>query len=146
MSDKEQGKNQDTERGASQDTEQGANIKITETAAEYLKTLVERQESGGMGVRIFVEKPGTPHAECCIAYCPSGESEPGDHVIQLDGFNVYLKQDSMPYLLPSDGAIPPGELPSWRGKSSSSSSPTTLPSWGGQSPSTCSTAPSHLKP
>ena len=39
-----------------------------------------------------------------------------------------------------------GELPSRRGKSSSSSSPTTLPSWGGQSPSTSSPAPSHLKP
>ena len=38
-------------------------------------------------------------------------------------------------LLPS-GAIPPGELPSRRGKSSSSSSQTTLPSWWGQSPST----------
>ena len=47
---------------------------------------------------------------------------------------------------PSGGAISPGELPSQRGKSSSSSSPTTLPSWGGQSPSTSSTTPSHLKP
>ena len=41
-------------------------------------------------------------------------------------------------LLPSGGAIPPGELPSRRGKSSSSSSPTTLPSWGGLSSSTSS--------
>ena len=49
-------------------------------------------------------------------------------------------------LLPSGGAIPPGELPSRRGKSSSSSSPTTLPSRGGQSPSTSSTTPSPLKP
>ena len=49
-------------------------------------------------------------------------------------------------LLPSGGAILPGELPFRKGKSSSSSSPTTLPSWGGQSPSTSSPAPSHLKP
>jgi hypothetical protein len=33
-------------------------------------------------------------------------------------------------LLPSGGQIPPEELPSQRGKPSSSSSPTTLPSWG----------------
>ena len=49
-------------------------------------------------------------------------------------------------LLPSGGAIPSGELPSRRGKSSSSLSPTTLPSLGGQSPSTSSIAPSPLKP
>ena len=49
------------------------------------------------------------------------------------------------HFLPSGGAIPPGELPSRRGKSSSSSSPTTLPSLGGSSPSISSTAPSPLK-
>ena len=49
-------------------------------------------------------------------------------------------------LLPSGGVILPGELPSRRGKSSSSSSPTTLPSWGGQYPSTSSIARSPLKP
>src|SRR5215216_4985542 len=49
-------------------------------------------------------------------------------------------------LLPFGRATPPGELPSRRGKSSSSSSPTTLPSWGGQSPSTSSTTPTPLKP
>ena len=38
-----------------------------------------------------------------------------------------------------------GELPSGRGKSSSSSSPTILPSGEGQSPSTSSPAPSPLK-
>ena len=39
-----------------------------------------------------------------------------------------------------------GNFPLGGGKSSSSSSPTTLPSWGGKSPSTSSLAPSHLKP
>ncbi len=74
------------------------NIKITESAASYLKTLVDKQESAGMGVRIFVEKPGTPHAECCMAYCPAGEAGEHDHELQLDGFIVYLKQESIPYL------------------------------------------------
>ena len=78
------------------------NIKITETASEYLKTLVDRQESEGMGVRIFVEKPGTPHAECCMAYCPVGESEEGDHVLEYDTFNVYLKHDSLAYLVDAE--------------------------------------------
>lgn len=78
------------------------NITITESAAEYLKTLVERQEDAGMGVRIFVEKPGTPYAECCMAYCPAGESEASDHTIPLAGFNVYLKGESLPYLVDAE--------------------------------------------
>ena len=49
-------------------------------------------------------------------------------------------------IVPSGGQIPPGELPSRRGKPSSSSSPSTLPSWGELSSSSSSTAPSHLKP
>lgn len=85
-----------------EDSEVITNIKITEPAVEYLKTLVERQESAGMGVRIFVEKPGTPHAECCMAYCPAGESESGDFVLEQDGFNIYLKQESLPYLVDAE--------------------------------------------
>jgi len=78
------------------------NIVITPTAAEYLQTLVQRQESGDMGVRIFVEKAGTPYAECCMAYCPAGEAQTDDHAIELDGFNVYLKGDSLPYLVDAE--------------------------------------------
>jgi hypothetical protein len=49
-------------------------------------------------------------------------------------------------LLLSGGAIPPGKLPSGRGKSKLSSSPTFLSSWEDQSSSTSSPAPSHIKP
>ena len=48
-------------------------ISITEPAQEYLRDLLARQNAEGMGVRIFVERPCTPHAECCMTYCPSGE-------------------------------------------------------------------------
>ena len=48
-------------------------------------------------------------------------------------------------LLLSGGAIPPGKLPSGRGKSKPSSSPTFLSSWEASSSSTSSSAPSHLQ-
>ena len=59
----------------------------------------------------------------------------------LENIRIWLSDQALPSrggtwagaCLCSGGAIPPGELPSRRGKSSSSSSPTTLPSWGGQS-------------
>ena len=49
-------------------------------------------------------------------------------------------------ILLSGGAIPPGILPSGRGKSKPSTSPTILSSWEDQSSSTSSPAPSRLKP
>ncbi|HVL01934.1 MAG TPA: Fe-S biogenesis protein NfuA [Dongiaceae bacterium] len=73
-------------------------IKVTESAQEYLRGLLQKQESSGMGVRIFVERPGTPHAECCMAYCTAGENEPTDTRLELDGFAAYIDGASVPYL------------------------------------------------
>lgn len=73
-------------------------IKVTESAQEYLRGLLAKQDSQGMGVRIFVERPGTPHAECCMAYCAAGEAEPTDEKIELEGFNAYIDGASVPYL------------------------------------------------
>lgn len=73
-------------------------VTVTDSAQGYLKELLEKQDNPGIGVRIFVEKPGTPYAECCMAYCPDGESEAGDERIDLDGFAAFLDQESIPYL------------------------------------------------
>lgn len=73
-------------------------VTVTDSAQGYLKELLEKQDNPGIGVRIFVEKPGTPYAECCMAYCPEGESEEGDERIDLDGFAAFLDQESIPYL------------------------------------------------
>ena len=73
-------------------------IKVTESAQEYLRDLLAKQDSPGMGVRIFVERPGTPHAECCMAYCAAGEAEPTDERIELEGLVAYIDAPSVPYL------------------------------------------------
>lgn len=73
-------------------------VTITESAQEYLLELLSKQESPGIGVRIFVEKPGTPSAECCMAYCPDGEQQEGDYRIDFEGFPAYLEGDSITYL------------------------------------------------
>ena len=44
------------------------NLLITPTAQEYLFDLLEKQNTPGIAVRVFVENPGTPRAECCMAY------------------------------------------------------------------------------
>ena len=73
-------------------------IEITPSAQEYLVDLLSGQEQQGVGVRIFVLQPGTPHAETCLAYCRPGEEKEGD--VKLEGmpFPTYLEEKSLPYL------------------------------------------------
>ena len=52
-------------------------ITITESAQEYLAELLSKQEDA-LGVRVFINDPGTPRAETCIAYCRDGDVEEGD--------------------------------------------------------------------
>lgn len=73
-------------------------IRITEPAQEYLRDLLARQNNPGIAVRIFVERPGTPHAECCMAYCPPGEEEETDQRFDYDGFHAWVEGKSLKYL------------------------------------------------
>lgn len=73
-------------------------IRITEPAQEYLRDLLSRQNNPGIAVRIFVERPGTPHAECCMAYCPPGEEEEGDQRLDYEGFSAWIEGKSVRYL------------------------------------------------
>ena len=43
-------------------------VTITESAQEYLVELLAKQDDV-TGVRVFINQPGTPKAETCIAYC-----------------------------------------------------------------------------
>lgn len=73
-------------------------ITITDSAQEYLKGLLDKQDVEGIAVRIFVEKPGTPYAECCMAYCTPEEVIAEDETIQLTGFLAYIESASLRYL------------------------------------------------
>ncbi len=73
-------------------------MEITESAQGYLKELLSKQTVTGMGVRIYVENPGTPRAECCMAYCAEGEQEADDVVKEYPEFRAYIEGRSLPYL------------------------------------------------
>lgn len=73
-------------------------VRITEAAQEYLRDLLARQNNPGVGVRVFVERPGTPHAECCMAYCPAGEEEEEDARFDYEGFHAWIEGKSLKYL------------------------------------------------
>lgn len=79
-------------------TDVKSNITITPSAEEYLAKLLEKQETPGIGVRIFVEHPGTPRAECCMAYNQPGEEDSADLQMPFEDFTAYIEAASVPYL------------------------------------------------
>lgn len=74
------------------------NMVITPSAQEYLKDLLAKQNTPGIGVRIFVENAGTPRAECCMAYSTPGEEDVNDAKIDYADFAAFLDRPSVPYL------------------------------------------------
>ncbi len=74
------------------------NVEITESAQEYLRNLLSKQDVEGIGIRMFVANPGTPKAETCIAYCRPGEEKEEDVQLPLNGFIAHFDGPSIPYL------------------------------------------------
>ncbi len=72
-------------------------VTITESAQEYLSELLSKQEDA-LGVRVFINQPGTPRAETCIAYCREGDVQEGDQQEVLPRFNVWYEAKSLPFL------------------------------------------------
>ena len=74
-------------------------IEISEAAQTYLAELLSKQEGEGVGIRIFVSQPGTPHAETCIAYCRPGEEQEGDTPVAYEQFTAWFEKRSESYLV-----------------------------------------------
>ncbi|PIE43330.1 MAG: Fe/S biogenesis protein NfuA [Gammaproteobacteria bacterium] len=73
-------------------------VTVTETAQDYLAGLLEKQETEGMSVRMFVVQPGTRNAETCLAYCRPDEVKMEDERINYSNLVMYLDALSIPYL------------------------------------------------
>lgn len=73
-------------------------ITITEAAQSYLLDLLKKQNTTGIGIRIFISQPGTPYAETCIAYCKPGEEQPNDIAFALPEFTAWIDAVSESFL------------------------------------------------
>jgi len=73
-------------------------ITITEAAEQYLADLLSKQNTSGIGIRIFITQPGTQYAETCIAYCKPGEQKPEDTALALASFTAWIDAVSEPFL------------------------------------------------
>jgi Fe/S biogenesis protein NfuA len=72
-------------------------ITITESAQEYLAELLSKQEDA-LGVRVFINQPGTPRAETCIAYCRDGDLDEADEERKYEAFTAWFEARSLPFL------------------------------------------------
>ncbi|MXP67859.1 Fe-S biogenesis protein NfuA [Pantoea sp. Aalb] len=72
-------------------------IKITNSAQDHFKKLLEKQEYGTQ-IRVFVINPNTPNAECGVSYCPLDAIEDTDTEFKFEKFSVYIDNFSIPYL------------------------------------------------
>lgn len=72
-------------------------VTITESAREYLKELLDKQ-ADALGVRVFINNPGTPRAETCIAYCREGDMQASDVSQDYALFTAWIEERSIPFL------------------------------------------------
>lgn len=74
-------------------------VNITESAQAYLIELLSKQDDDVIGIRIFINQPGTPKAETCIAYCRVDDKQEEDQELSFEGLKVYLDGRSLPFLV-----------------------------------------------
>lgn len=73
-------------------------IHLSNSAQEYLKGLLDKQEDDVMGIRIFINDYGTPKAETCIAYAREGDIKEDSIIRNYNEFLAYYDFDSWSYL------------------------------------------------
>jgi Fe/S biogenesis protein NfuA len=73
-------------------------ITLTDGGQDYLSDLLSKQDDTVIGIRMFVNNPGTPRAETCIAYCREKDVKDNDVIIDYEKFKVWYEGRSVPFL------------------------------------------------
>lgn len=73
-------------------------LTITESAQDYLADLLAGQDDDVLGIRLFVNQPGTPKAETCIAYCRQDDIDDEDVIVEYEKFTARFESRSVPFL------------------------------------------------
>ncbi len=73
-------------------------ITITDPAIDYLAGLLDKQDGEVLGIRIFINDPGTPRAETCIAYCREEDLREDDVKVGFVKFDAFFEKRSENFL------------------------------------------------
>lgn len=74
------------------------NIHITDAALAHFTKLILKENVKGMGLRMFLESPGSPLAEVAITFCPVEDVQKQDIAIEYSAFILYVDKASESYL------------------------------------------------
>jgi len=69
-------------------------ILVTQAAEDHFRGLLQKEETEGMNLRMFVANIGTPHAEVSITFCPAGEEENADIPLKFGDFTLFIESAS----------------------------------------------------
>ncbi|ANZ22725.1 Fe/S biogenesis protein NfuA [Buchnera aphidicola (Diuraphis noxia)] len=72
-------------------------ITISESAQHHFRSLLSK-EPDGTQIRVFITNPGTPMAECGVAYCSIDEVEKSDIRFEYNQFSIYINKDLISFL------------------------------------------------
>lgn len=72
-------------------------LTLTQSARAHFERLLANQAENTQ-IRVFVINPGTPSAECGVAYCPPENKEAADTILDCDSFKIYIDEISLPFL------------------------------------------------
>lgn len=73
-------------------------LHIQPSAVSHFQTLIEAENQPDLGLRLFLDHPGSPQAEVGITFCPKADAHPSDLEVLYPHFVLYVDKASVPFL------------------------------------------------
>ena len=77
-------------------------IQVTKSAIEFLSGVLNEQDIEGLHLKVSVNNPGTPIADCNLGFCEQDEINADFKVINLGEFNLYLHHNDVDYFVDAE--------------------------------------------
>lgn len=68
-------------------------IKVSESAIDFLAGVISEQDIESLHLKVDVQNPGTPAADCHLGFCEASEMDDNYLVQELGSFNLYLAKN-----------------------------------------------------
>lgn len=78
---------------------------ITDEAQAYVADLFEQQNEKDLGLKVDIEKAGTPVASVTFNFCYPKDLSKGYQKFEYEGFNSYIDEANFEYLIDSEVAL-----------------------------------------
>ncbi len=77
-------------------------IKVSESAIEFLAGVINEQDIENLHLKVDVQNPGTPSADCHLGFCESDEIDDSFEVQDLGPFNLYMAKNDSDYFVDAE--------------------------------------------